>query len=68
MNKYLALVLMLALSGCGVDTASTTATIAEAKAKEAREAQNTKERIVNQIDAAMAAGQQRLKDAEQAEQ
>ena len=68
MIKYLAIVLIFLLAGCGADVASTTAVLAGAKAKEAKEAQKTKEHLTNQINAAMAAGQQRLHDADQAAQ
>ena len=64
----LCFVLGLALAGCGVDVATTAATTAAAKAEEAKQAQKTKEHLQNQINAAMAAGQQRLRDAEQANQ
>jgi NifU-like protein involved in Fe-S cluster formation len=66
MKLYIALMLMLFLVGCGADVASTAATVAAAKAKEAEEAQKTKEQIVNQINDALAAGQQRLNDADAA--
>lgn len=68
MSRYIALVLILLLAGCGADVASTAATIAAAKAREAEQAQKTQDQIVNQINDALAAGQQRLKDADAAAQ
>lgn len=68
MNKYMALILIMFLSGCGVDVATTTAAVAQAKAQEAKEAQKTKEHLSKQINAAMAASQKRLHDADQATQ
>ena len=66
MSKYLPLILIFLLSGCGVDVATTTAAVAKAKAQEAKEAQKTKERLTSQINDAMVAGQKRLHDADQA--
>ena len=68
MTRFTALMLSLFLAGCGADVASTTATVAAGKAKEAKEAQNTKEHMTNQINDAVAVGQQRLNDTEQANQ
>lgn len=68
MTKYLLLTVIFFLSGCGADVATTTATIAKAKAQEAKEAQKTKEHLTQQINAAMAASQKRLHDADQAAQ
>ncbi|MBI5450226.1 MAG: hypothetical protein HY940_02615 [Gammaproteobacteria bacterium] len=66
MNKYMALAIILSLSGCGVDVATTAVTVGKAKAEEVKDAQKTKEHVTDQIDAAMAASQQQLKDADQA--
>lgn len=66
MKKFITLALILCLSGCGVDVATSAATVAKAKAKEVKEAQKTKEHLTSEIDAALAAGQQRLHDADQA--
>ena len=68
MTRYAILALMVFLAGCGLDVASTAATAGAAKAQEAKEAKKTKERMQDQINAAMAAGQQRLHDADQANQ
>jgi hypothetical protein len=64
MNKYIALLLLLTLSGCGVDVATSAATVAAAKAKEIKEGKKTEERMVNQVNAALVAGQQRNQTAE----
>jgi len=64
MTKTLALLLTLALAGCGVETAGTAATIAAMKAKEAQKAQETKEQLVKQLDEANRVAEQRLKDTE----
>jgi len=56
--------LMPILAGCGVDTASTAATVAAMKAKEIKQGQETKEQIVKQFDEANRLAEQRLKDAE----
>lgn len=60
------LALTLALPACGVDVATSAATAAQAKAAEVREAQQTKQRLTSQLNAAMATGQQRLQQADQA--
>ena len=64
MKRYIALVLILLLTGCGADVMSTAATVAAGKAQEAEDAQETHERMTNKIDEAMMAGQQRLNEAE----
>jgi hypothetical protein len=66
MKIFLALALILSLSACGVDVATSAATVAKAKAEEIKEAQKTKEHMTKQINAAMAADQKRLHDADQA--
>ena len=68
MKRYIALILILLLTGCGADTMSAAATAAAAKAKEVEEGKKTEEQMRNQINDALAAGQQRLKDADQAAQ
>lgn len=65
--KYLiVLFAFVLLSGCGVETASTAATAGAAKARETEQAQNTKERLQQQIDAASAQAAARLQSAEDA--
>ncbi len=68
MYRCIALSMVLFVAGCGVETATTAATVAAARAEEAKQAQNTKELIQNKINAAMASGQQRLQDADNAGQ
>jgi hypothetical protein len=65
MKIFTALVLLLSLSACGADVATGAATAAKARAEEIKEAQKTKEHMINQINAAMAADQKRLHDADQ---
>lgn len=66
MKPYIALALIICLFGCGVDVATSTATVAKSKTEEVKQAQKTKKHLTSQVDAAMAAGQQRLRDADQA--
>ena len=66
MKIFPALALILSLSACGADMATSAATAAKARAGEIKEAQQTKERMMNQLNAAMAADQKRLHDADQA--
>lgn len=56
---------VLSVAACGVETASTAASVATMKAEEARQAGNTKQQFENKLDAALANGQQRLKDGDQ---
>ena len=66
MKTILALTMMLTLTACGVEVATSAATVAKAKAEEVKQAQKTKEHVMNQINAALAADQKRLHDADQA--
>jgi len=65
MRIVLILSLLLTLSACGADVATSAATAAKLKAQEVKQAQETKAHLTKQINAAMAAGQQRLHDADQ---
>lgn len=58
----------LALGACGADVASTAATQAELKATEVKQAQQTKERVIQKLDDANAVAQQRLQEMEKANQ
>ena len=58
----------LLVAGCGVETTTTAATVAAVRAEEAKQAQNKKAQIENKLNAALATGQQRLIDAENAGQ
>jgi hypothetical protein len=64
MTRIFTFVLTIFLLGCGVETAGTAATVATLKAQEARQGQETKEKVVNQIDALNNQAEQRLKDAD----
>jgi len=66
MTRYIVLALSLFITGCGVDVATTAATVAAAKAEEAKQAQKTQEHIQKQIDEAMVARQQQLEKIDQA--
>lgn len=58
------IMLASSLAGCGVETASTAATVGAMKAKEAEQAQNSRDQIQNDLEAAMKQGQLRLQNAE----
>ena len=65
MKQLVIVILIAALAGCGVETASTAATAAAIKKKEMEEGQKTMEQTKQKIDAAMQQTQQRAeKDAE----
>lgn len=65
----LSLGLLLALSGCGLsETASTTAALGEARAAEAKAAQETQARIEQSLDDARAAADQQRAAMEEASQ
>lgn len=66
MRRYTAICLLLLLSGCGLDVASSTATGAATKAEEIKQAEKTKEQVQQRLDAANQAAQQRLQEAEKA--
>ncbi len=65
--KYPVVVLLVAmLAGCGVETASTAAVVGAAKSQEAEQAQASKERVQQQLDAAAAQAAARLQAADEA--
>lgn len=64
MNGVATFALIFFLVGCGVETAGTAATVATLKAAEARQGQETKQQVVNQLDAMNQQAEQRLKDAD----
>lgn len=66
MKLILALTLTLALCACGADVATSAVTEAKLKAEEIKQAQKTKKQVMTQINAAMAADQKRLQDADEA--
>ena len=63
--RYLAMILACTalLGGCGVETATTAASVAAAKAKEVEEAKKTEAKVVEQFDAANKTEQQKTQDA-----
>ena len=65
MKTLLAVVAAAALSGCGVETASTAATAAAIKKQELQEGQKTMQRAQQKIDAAAQQMQQRAGASEQ---
>jgi len=65
MKQLVVVILIAALAGCGVETASTGVTAAAIKKKEMEEGQKTMEQTKQKIDAAMQQTQQRAeKDSE----
>ena len=66
MHPYLALVLTLLLSGCGLDVASSAATAAATKAEEIKQAEKTKAQILERLDAANLAAQKQRDEMEKA--
>jgi len=65
MNKrLLALLACVSLTGCGVETASTAATVASMKKQEIEEGQKTMARAQEKINASMQQMQQRADSAE----
>ena len=63
MNRLLALAVVAALAGCGVETASTAATAAALKKQEVEQGQKTMRRAQEKIDGAMQQMQQRADGA-----
>jgi hypothetical protein len=64
MSRTISLILLLTLTGCGAETVGTAAIVAKQKQQEIEEGQKLKESVLQQIDAAQALEQQRLKEAE----
>jgi len=60
MKRLIALMMILFLAGCGVDTMSAGATAAASKAKEIEEGKKTEENMANRFNDAMTAEQKRL--------
>ncbi len=58
----LLVVISLSLAGCGAETIGTAAVVATQKQQEIEQAQQLKESVQQQLDAAQALEQQRLKD------
>ena len=64
MSSTISLILLFTLPGCGPETVGTAAIVAKQKQQEIEEGQKLKESVLQQIDAAQALEQQRLKEAE----
>lgn len=64
MSKYLIMIVLLVLAGCGIEVAGTAATGAAAKAKEAEEAKKTMEQYQQNLNAAQQTQQQTVDQAE----
>jgi NifU-like protein involved in Fe-S cluster formation len=58
----LLLAISVSLAGCGAETIGTAAVVATQKQQEIEQAQQLKESVQQQLDAAQALEQQRLKD------
>jgi hypothetical protein len=66
MNRLVfSLFLSVALTGCGADVVSTAATEAQLSAQQARQAQQLKDRVRSQLDAAMQTERDRMQRAEE---
>jgi hypothetical protein len=66
MNRLISLVfLTVALAGCAVDVVSSEATEAPLNAQEAMQAQQLKDQVRSQLNAAMRTEQDRLQQAEE---
>lgn len=66
MRRDTAICLLLLLSGCGLDVASSAATGAATKAEEIKQAEKTKEQVLQRIDAANQAAEQQRQEMEKA--
>jgi hypothetical protein len=64
MYRIFAAILLLTLSACGTEVATTAAAVATAKAVELQQAEKAKQRVRKDLDAALQAGQQRLQAAQ----
>lgn len=64
MSKLACIGLLCCLSACGVDTLSSAATGAGSKAAEIKQAKKTEEKIKQDLNAALQAGQAREEEAE----
>ena len=66
MRPYMAIFLALLFSGCGLDVASSAATAAATKAAEIKQAEKTKEQILERLDAANQTAQKQREAMEKA--
>lgn len=67
MRPILVLVAAAALSGCGVETASTAATAAAAKKQEVEQGKKTMEQVQQNLDKAMAQSRENAERSDAAE-
>ena len=67
MRRFIAVIAIVALSGCGVDTVTTAATGAAAKKNEIEQGKKTMEQVQQDIGKAMEQSQQRSERADTAE-
>ncbi len=66
MRKIIVITLALIVSGCGAEVIGSAATGAASKAEELKQAQKTKDQVVQRLDAANQAAQQNLQEADKA--
>jgi hypothetical protein len=66
MKQITAIVILAALAGCGVETATTAATVAVAKKKEIEQGKKTMEQVEQKIGKAMEQSQQSAERTEDA--
>ena len=66
MKRFIVALAVVALGGCGVESASTAATVAAMKKREIEEGRKTEERMKQQINQAMDQARQRAQQAEDA--
>ena len=66
MKRFIVALAVVALGGCGVESASTAATVAAMKKQEIEEGKKTEERMKQQINQAMDQARQRAQQAEDA--
>ncbi len=67
MRHIISALLILTLSACGLETATTAATVAAAKKQEIEQGKKTMQQAQQKIDQAIAQGQQRTQDADSGE-
>ena len=68
MKTLIAVAAVAVLAGCGVDAASTAATVAAMKKQEIQDGKKTLQQAQQKIDRAMQQAQQRAQAAEQSDQ
>lgn len=66
MTRSIPLIALLLLAGCGAEVAGTAAVGAQTQIDQARQAQETKDQVLQQLDAAAQLEKQKLEQAEAA--